>query len=38
MGKGGDSPVLANLYSHYVQDADILLISSDGLFDNMSNV
>jgi protein phosphatase PTC7 len=34
-GVGGDDPVLANLLVHEVKHNDILIVGSDGLFDNM---
>lgn len=38
MGTGGDSPSLSTSTSHSVQDLDLLILSSDGLFDNIPSL
>lgn len=38
MGTGGDDPASADVNQHQVQDRDIVLLASDGLFDNLFNV
>ena len=35
MGTGGDDPALADKQKHEVEHNDILLLASDGLFDNL---
>ena len=35
-GRNGDHPSIALTYSHDIQDGDIIIVGTDGLFDNIS--
>lgn len=38
MGTGGDDPAKADINEHEVMEKDILILASDGLWDNLFNV
>ena len=38
MGTGGDDPAKGDENTHELQDRDIVILASDGLFDNLFNV
>ena len=35
-GKNGDQPILATEFNHQVKDGDIIILGTDGVFDNLS--
>jgi serine/threonine protein phosphatase PrpC len=38
VGTGGDDPASADEFSHEVQDRDIIIMGSDGLWDNLFDI
>jgi protein phosphatase PTC7 len=38
VGTGGDDPAVADTQDHTIQDRDIIVLGSDGLFDNLFDI